>query len=77
MEPVFTLRGVNDNADLILGANENSTLGDNGVITSDPAYTGSDIYIRSNDLVQIQLDDDNNTTNSSFFNCRWQWGGPV
>ena len=51
---------INANPDLVLGGNSSSTSGDDGIIASDPAYAGSDIFIRSNDAVVVQLDFDNN-----------------
>ncbi len=53
---------VNANPDLILGGTANTTAGDDGIIASDPTYAGSDIFIRSNDAVVVQLDYDNNET---------------
>lgn len=49
-------------ADLILGGTANSTTGDDGIITSDPDYAGSDIFLRSYDAVVMQLDFDDNET---------------
>jgi hypothetical protein len=47
--------GVGENdPDLILGGKSDSN--DNGVISSDPAFAGSDIIIHSNDAVAIYLD---------------------
>ncbi|MDN3491916.1 tail fiber domain-containing protein [Winogradskyella bathintestinalis] len=48
--------------DLILGGTANTTAGDDGIISSDPDYAGSDIFIRSNDAVVIELDYDNDET---------------
>lgn len=42
--------------DLVLGGN--STLGDDGRIVSDPSYSGSDIFLISNDALVMQLDSD-------------------
>ncbi|WP_179334230.1 tail fiber domain-containing protein [Winogradskyella costae] len=50
----------NADPDLILGGTSNSASGDNGIISSDPNYAGSDVFIRSNDAVVIELDSDNN-----------------
>jgi hypothetical protein len=44
-------------ADIVLGASSNTNTGDNGVIMSDPDFPGSDIFLRSNDAVIIELDD--------------------
>lgn len=49
-------------ADLILGGTANSTAGDDGILSSDPDYAGSDIFLRSNDAVVIELDYDDNET---------------
>ena len=49
------------NPDIILGGTANTGAGDNGIIASDPFYTGSDIFLRSNDYVVVQLDSDNNS----------------
>lgn len=46
--------------DLVLGASSSSATGDDGVISSDPTYSGSDLFIRSNDAVSVYLDMDNN-----------------
>lgn len=59
---VHAVSTVNDNPDLILGGISSSSTGDNGIIASDPAYAGSDIFLRSYDAVAIQLDYDNNET---------------
>ena len=45
--------------DLVLGGTSGSLFGDNGVLSSDPTYSSSDLMIRSYDGVFIQLDDDN------------------
>ena len=51
------------NPDIILGGTTSSTgAGDDGIIASDPIYAGSDIFLRSNDAVVVQLDFDNNET---------------
>ena len=47
------------NADLILGGMSSSAQGDDGIISSDPDYLSSDILLRSNDAVFIQLDYNN------------------
>lgn len=51
-----------NNPDVILGGRSNSTTGDNGIIASDPIYDSSDILLRSNDAVVIQLDVDTDET---------------
>jgi len=50
--------GYGTGADLILGGNGGSL--DDGKIFSEPGATGSDIYLVSNDMVRVELDDDNN-----------------
>ncbi|PHS67312.1 MAG: hypothetical protein COB12_03975 [Flavobacterium sp.] len=52
------------NPDLILGGTANTSTGDDGIITSDPAYSSSDIRIKSNDAVVIHLDQDNDEDGS-------------
>ncbi|WP_299271864.1 tail fiber domain-containing protein [uncultured Psychroserpens sp.] len=52
----------NANPDVILGGRSNTSAGDDGIIASDPEYLGSDIFIRSNDAVVVQLDFDNDET---------------
>ena len=49
-----------NNADIILGGTSNTAAGDDGIIASDPAYAGSDIFLRSNDAIVMQLDSDEN-----------------
>ena len=46
--------------DLILGGTDNSVGGDDGIITSDPRFLGSDIVLRSQDAVFVVLDKDRN-----------------
>lgn len=58
--------GVDSGADLILGGNANTALGDDGKIYSDPAYSSSDIYIVTNDTVRIDLDNDQNGEDADF-----------
>jgi len=56
-----TVTSPNDgNADLVLGGRANTTAGDDGILSSDPSYAGSDIWLRSNDAVVVQLDFDQN-----------------
>lgn len=52
-------RGLDGGADLILGGNAHTTLGDDGRITSDPDYESSDILLVTNDGIRIDLDADN------------------
>ncbi|MGD8466236.1 MAG: hypothetical protein PVI09_20450 [Anaerolineae bacterium] len=51
-------KGVDSNADLILGGNGDTGSEDDGVLTSDPSYASSDIVIKSNDTVRIDLDNE-------------------
>ncbi|MGC1471110.1 MAG: tail fiber domain-containing protein [Psychroserpens sp.] len=57
---VYAESSNSNNPDVILGGNSNSENGDNGVLASDPTYSSSDIFLRSNDAVVIALDNDNN-----------------
>lgn len=57
--------GSNTSPDLILGG---FGAEDDGRIYSEPSLSGSDILLYSNDAVQIDLDEDNNST--SLFNIR-------
>jgi hypothetical protein len=59
-------RGVDDGADLILAGNADTLLGDDGRISSDPAYPSSDIHILSNDGVRIDLDQNNDGEDADF-----------
>jgi hypothetical protein len=51
-----------NNPDIILGGRNlgGTTTDDDGIIASDPLYTSSDIYLRSNDAIVLELDNDNN-----------------
>ncbi len=51
-------------ADLVLGGTAGTK--DNGVLSSDPRYPSSDIVIRSNDNVRIDLDADGNGEDADF-----------
>lgn len=62
---LLTRSSISQNPDIILAGNSNANAGDDGIIASDPNYLGSDIYLRSNDAVVIQLDYDD-SSNSSF-----------
>ena len=50
----------------MLGANDGTLFGDDGVITSDPNYIHSDIVLATHDKVVIKLDIDNNTSGAYF-----------
>jgi hypothetical protein len=52
------------NPDIILRGIDGTNQGDDGIIASDPSYTGSDIYLRSNDAIVAILDNDDNSSGS-------------
>ncbi len=54
------------NRDLVLGGTDDSLFGDDGVITSDPAYESSDLWLVSNDAVLVMLDGDDSGETSEF-----------
>ncbi|MEM7330906.1 MAG: hypothetical protein AAF490_02355 [Chloroflexota bacterium] len=56
--------------DLVLGANANTTSGDDGRISSDPSFSGSDIILDAMDRIVLQLDKDNNSSSQL-----WVWNG--
>ncbi|MGD2156685.1 MAG: hypothetical protein PVG32_07400 [Anaerolineales bacterium] len=64
--PGIIARGVDSGADLILDGNANTGTGDDGVLTSDPDYTSSDIVIKSNDTIRLDLDNDNDGEDADF-----------
>jgi hypothetical protein len=55
---------VSSNPDIILRGNGSGNSQDDGIISSDPLYSGSDIYLRSNDALVVELDNDNNGSGS-------------
>ncbi|MEH1007660.1 MULTISPECIES: tail fiber domain-containing protein [unclassified Winogradskyella] len=57
---IYTQSSNSNNPDIVLGGNSGTNSEDDGIIASDPFYSGSDIYLRSNDAVVIQLDHDDN-----------------
>ena len=57
---LFASGGGSVAADIVLGGTASGGNDDDGRILSDPAYTGSDIYLVSNDAIVLDLDDDNN-----------------
>jgi hypothetical protein len=59
-------RGVDHGPDLILAGNADTANGDNGVVISDPGYASSDIVIKSNDTVRIDLDNDMSGEDADF-----------
>ncbi len=58
--------GKDSGADLILGGNADTTVGDDGAIYSDPRYTSSDIFLISNDGIRIDLDNDGDGEDADF-----------
>jgi hypothetical protein len=61
---LYARAGSNTDADIILGANSSSS--DDGRIISDPSYSGSDMYLTSNDAVVVELDADASSEDSDF-----------
>jgi hypothetical protein len=59
-------RGKDRGADLILGGNADTGVGDDGRIYSDPAYASSDIVLVTNDCIRIDLDNDGNGEDADF-----------
>jgi hypothetical protein len=64
--PAILADGVDSGPDLILGGNADTGAGDEGILTSDPAYTSSDLYFKSNDNVRIDLDNDGDGEDADF-----------
>ncbi|MCK4458560.1 MAG: hypothetical protein KAU52_02415 [Methanosarcinales archaeon] len=58
--------GKDGGADLILGGNANTEVGDDGKIYSDPAYSSSDIYLITNDGLRIDLDNNGDGEDADF-----------
>ena len=58
--------GKDSGADLILGGNADTTVGDDGKIYSDPAYASSDIILITNDCLRIDLNNDGNDEDADF-----------
>ena len=63
---IFAKASDNSNPDIILAGVDSGNTNDDGIIASDPNISGSDIYLRSNDAVVIELDHNASSTNSSF-----------
>ncbi len=61
---LYARGGSNTDADIVLGGS--STTNDDGRIISDPNYSGSDIFMTSNDAVVIELDADNSNEDADF-----------
>lgn len=64
--PAIIAKGVDSGADLVLGTNANTGVGDDGVLTSDLDYASSDIVIKANDTVRIDLDNDGDGEDADF-----------
>ncbi|RED42123.1 trimeric autotransporter adhesin [Winogradskyella eximia] len=63
LEVTGVIKAVVDNAPaLIVSGSSNTTSGDDGIISSNPDYAGSDLFLRSNDAVIVYLDHDDNET---------------
>ena len=54
-------------ADIVLGAEGKTGTEDNGVIMSDPAYGGSDIFLISNDALIIKIDNNQDANEGGNF----------
>ena len=57
---------LDDGNDLILSGNANTTAGDDGILSSDPTYPSSDLILRTNDGILVQLDHDANGESADF-----------
>ncbi len=56
---LFARGGTSSAADLVLGGRGNGGNDDDGRISSDPFYAGSDIFLVSNDAIMLDLDNNN------------------
>lgn len=63
---IYALGGSGGDNDLILGANDASSAGDDGRIASDPNQPSSDLFLTSNDAVVVELDKDSNGEDADF-----------
>ncbi|MBI5028980.1 MAG: hypothetical protein HZB51_00535 [Chloroflexi bacterium] len=59
-------RSIDNGNDLILGGNADSTQGDDGILSSDPTYASSDLILRTNDGIRVELDHDGNGEDADF-----------
>ncbi|MCI0477033.1 MAG: hypothetical protein L0Y55_12360, partial [Anaerolineales bacterium] len=59
-------QSVDDQSDLILAGNANTGLGDDGILSSDPDYAGSDLVLRTNDAIRVELDNDGDGEDADF-----------
>ena len=63
LEVTGVIKAIADNTPaLIVSGSSNTGAGDNGIISSNPDYLGSDLFLRSNDAVLVYLDYDDNET---------------
>ena len=51
-------RGADTGVDLVIGGNADTTTGDDGIVSSDPNYPGSDLFFLTNDGYVVRLDYD-------------------
>lgn len=64
--PALIASGTDSGPDIILGGNADTGVGDDGVLASDPAYVSSDILIKANDTVRVDLDNDGDGEDADF-----------
>jgi len=64
--PGILAKGIDSGPDIVLGGNENTGVGDDGILASDPDYVSSDIILKSNDTVRIDLDNDASEEDADF-----------
>jgi hypothetical protein len=72
---LYVRAGSNADADIVLGGN--SSTNDDGVIRSDPNYSGSDIFLISNDAVVVQLDADTGPAEDADFTIQDKGGNTI
>jgi hypothetical protein len=63
---VYAQAAENSAPDLILGANPSGNFSTLGIISSDPAYPNTNLFLRSFNSVSLQLDADNNGQDAAF-----------
>lgn len=64
--PGVRATGIDSGPDLILGGNAETGVGDDGILASDPGYASSDIILRANDTLRIDLDNDGDGEDADF-----------
>jgi hypothetical protein len=64
--PGLLAKGMDSGPDIILGGNADTNAGDDGILKSDPTYASSDIVLKSNDTVRIDLDNDGDGEDADF-----------